>query len=220
MRDDRTDHARRRRRMVERDLRARGVTDAGVLTAMAEVPREEFVRPGLARSAYEDRPLPIERGQTISQPYIVATMAEAAEARPGERVLEIGTGSGYGAAVLATVGASVWTVERHQRLADDAGARLARLGYDTVRVRCGDGTLGWSEEAPFDAVIVTAAGPSVPQPLLDQLADGGRLVMPVGSETGPQSLVRVRRDGDELSTEDLGDVRFVPLVGVEGWPRG
>ena len=203
--------------MVERDLAGRDITDVAVLTAMAEVPRERFVEPCLVEAAYDDCPLPIDADQTISQPYIVALMTQALELRPTDRVLEIGTGSGYAAAVLGRIAGQVWTVERHQCLATQATERLADLGPDNVTVAVGDGTLGWPDAAPYDAIVVTAGGPSVPAALLDQLADGGRLVMPVGAGQHDQELERVRRHGDDLRTEHLGPVRFVPLVGEQGW---
>lgn len=207
----------RRKRMVERHIRARGVRDARVLDALSTVPREAFVPPELAAEAYEDRPLPIEAGQTISQPYIVAVMAEALGLQPEDRVLEIGAGSGYAAAVLASIAKEVYTIERHAELADLARERLARLGYANVEVRCGDGTLGWPDHAPFDAVIVAAGGPDLPPALLAQLAIGGRLVMPVGADRA-QRLVRVTRvDETEYRHEDLGAVQFVPLIGEQGW---
>ncbi len=198
--------------MVERDVAARGVTQRSVLDAMAAVPRERFVPEDLAEFAYDDTPLSIAEGQTISQPYIVAVMAEAAELGPDDRVLEIGAGSGYGAAVLGRVADEVWTVERHAALAHDAAAALAGVGADNVHVLHGDGTLGWPERAPFDAIVVTAGAPVVPDALLEQLADGGRLVMPVGPETRGQELLRIRRRGDSFSEEHLGAVRFVPLI--------
>jgi protein-L-isoaspartate(D-aspartate) O-methyltransferase len=206
-----------RRQMVARHLRARGVRDPGVLAAMSAIPREAFVPPDLAEVAYDDRPLPIEADQTISQPYVVAVMTEALALQPGERVLEIGTGSGYAAAVLAKIAKQVYTIERHAELAEIARARLARLGVANVEVQCGDGTLGWSEHAPFDAIVVAAGGPELPPALLDQLAIGGRLVMPVGSGRA-QELVRVTRTGDaDYRREDLGAVQFVPLIGAQGW---
>ena len=206
-----------RQRMVDRHLRARGIRDPRVLDALGAVPREAFLPPELAELAYEDSPLPIEAGQTISQPYIVAVMTEALALQPGDRVLEIGTGSGYAAAVLATIANHVYTIERHAELADLARERLARMGYANAEVRCGDGTLGWSEHAPFDAVVVAAGGPDLPRALLDQLAIGGRLVMPVGSGRA-QELVRVIRVGEtEYRREDLGAVQFVPLIGEQGW---
>ena len=208
-----------RDRMVAGEIAARGVEDPLVLDAMRAVPREDFVPADLAEYAYEDGPLPIGHGQTISQPYIVAVMTAAARVRPGDRVLEIGTGSGYGAAVLSKIAGEVYTVERIEGLADSARDRLAALGYGNVRVRCGDGTLGWAEHAPYDAIIVTAGGPTVPQALLDQLKPGGRLVMPLGSEPRAQRLIRRTRTGPETYTQDdLELVTFVPLIGEQGWP--
>lgn len=198
--------------MVRRDIERRGVHDPDVLAAMSSVPRELFVPAELADAAYEDRPLPIGEGQTISQPYVVAVMAEAAELVPGDRVLEVGTGSGYGAAVLARIAAEVWTIERHPPLAGRAALVLASLGVGNAHVVVGDGTLGWPAAAPYDAVVVTAAAAVVPPALLDQLVDGGRLVMPVGSEAAGQELVRLRRHGGHHEREDLGPVRFVPLL--------
>ena len=214
-----TDGARQlREEMVERQIRARGVRSPRVLEAMRAVRREGYVPSYLGEFAYEDTPLPIEEEQTISQPYIVAFMTEALELEGGEKVLEIGTGSGYAAAVLGEVAGEVFTIERHQRLADTARERLADDGYRNVRVRCGDGTLGWPEEAPFDAIVVAAGGPEVPHSLREQLAVGGRLVIPVGETVGYQKLKRVRRVAeDRFEEEELGDVRFVPLVGEEGW---
>ena len=209
-----------RRLMVETQVAARGVRDSAVLDAMRVVPREAFVAERLKPFAYDDGPLPIDEGQTISQPYIVALMTQAVQPRPGERVLEIGTGSGYGAAVLARIAADVYTVERLAGLADSARRRLADLGYGNVHVLHGDGTLGWPEHAPYDAIVVTAGGPKVPPPLLEQLAVGGRLVMPVGSSPRFQKLVRVTRTGAErYDHEELEEVAFVPLIGKEGWPE-
>lgn len=205
--------------MVERHLRARGVRDARVLGAMEVVPREAFLPPDLADSAYEDRPLPIEAGQTISQPYIVAVMTEALALLPHERVLEIGTGSGYAAAILSRVAKHVDTVERIEPLAITAAERLAALGYTNVDVHVGDGTLGWARFAPYDAIVVAAGGPDLPPALLDQLVIGGRLVMPVGSGRA-QELVRVTRTGAATyQREELGAVLFVPLIGAQGWPE-
>jgi protein-L-isoaspartate(D-aspartate) O-methyltransferase len=208
-------HARRRAHMVEVDLRGRGIRDERVLQAMGTVPRERFVPPHLVDAAYTDGALPLTEGQTISQPYVVAAMAEAAGVGPGDRVLEVGTGSGYGAAVLAATGADVVTVERHASLAESARALLAEVAPG-VRVVEGDGSLGWPEGAPWDAIVVTAAGPEVPAALRTQLADGGRLVMPVGPK-GHQQLTRLVRDGDEVDVQRLGGVAFVPLVGDQGW---
>lgn len=208
-----------RRSMVEHQIRGRGITAPAVVKAMEAVPREALVPPDLAGSAYDDCPLPIGAGQTISQPYVVALMAAALDLGPGERVLEIGTGSGYAAAVLAEIAGQVYTIERHPELADAARRRLAELGFDNIEVRCGDGTLGWPEHAPFQAIVCAASGPSVPKSLLDQLDIGGRLVMPIDTTYG-QTLVRVTRESrDEYVTTDLGAVRFVPLIGEEGWPE-
>lgn len=209
-----------RRRMVEAQIVARGVGDERVLAAMSDVPREAFVAPEAVAFAYSDSPLPIAEGQTISQPYIVALMAEAAEIQPQDRVLEVGTGSGYGAAILSRIADRVYTIERHPGLAETARGRYRALGYDNIEVRVGDGSLGWEEEAPFDAIVVTAGGPArVPPALLEQLAPGGRLVLPVGPTLESQELVRMRRtgDGERLSRESLGPVRFVPLIGAQGW---
>jgi protein-L-isoaspartate(D-aspartate) O-methyltransferase len=215
---DMDEHSEQRRRMVERHLAARGVRDPAVLAAMATVPREAFIAAEMAEFAYEDAPLPIEAGQTISQPFIVAEMTAALELEPQHRVLEVGTGSGYAAAVLSRIAAEVYTIERHEELALAAERRLRALGYANVHVRHGDGTLGWPEHAPFDAIVVAAGGPEVPRPLLEQLAVGGRLVIPIGPTPREQELVRVRRTGErQYSREELGKVRFVPLVGAEGW---
>ncbi len=202
--------------MVERQLRGRGIRAPRVLAALDAVPRERFIAAELATHAYDDRPLPIPAGQTISQPYIVARMCDALELSPTDRVLEIGTGSGYAAGVLAQIVAQVSTIERQRALAETARVHLAELGYDNVDVRCGDGTLGWPERAPFDAIVVAAAGPDVPPALLDQLGVGGRLVMPVESDEG-QHLVRVTRiAGDDFRREQLEPVMFVPLIGAQG----
>jgi len=206
-----------RQLMVDRHLRARGIRDPRVLAAMAAVPREAFLPPELAEFAYDDRPLPIEAGQTISQPYIVAVMIEALEIGPDDTVLEIGTGSGYAAAVLAQIAKQVYTIERHAVLADLARDRLAELGYRNVDILCGDGTLGWKEHAPFSAIVAAAGGPELPSTLLEQLVVGGRLVMPVGSARA-QELIRVTRTGDaRYQRESLGAVQFVPLIGTHGW---
>jgi protein-L-isoaspartate(D-aspartate) O-methyltransferase len=212
------DLARQRQRMIDIQVAARGVRNPLVLEAMRRVPRERFVPQGLEEFAYEDSPLPIEAGQTISQPYIVALMIDAAEVQPGDRVLEIGTGSGYAAAVLSMIAAQVYTIERHPELAEIARRRFAELGYDNIEVRVGDGSQGWPEAAPFDAIIATAGGPRVPAPLREQLAIGGRLVMPVGETQELQRLVKIRRAGEhEFEEEDWGQVRFVPLIGEHGW---
>lgn len=213
-----------RDRMVDTQIAGRGIRDPAVLEAMRKVPRESFVPERRRADAYGDEPLPIEEGQTISQPYIVAAMIEAARPRPEDRALEIGTGSGYAAAVLATIVAEVYTVERLAGLSESARQRLADLGYANVHVRHANGTLGWPQHAPYDVIIVTAGGPHVPQPLLDQLAAGGRLVMPVGSGRGGQRLVRVTSTAeagdDRFEREELEAVAFVPLIGAEGWQPG
>jgi protein-L-isoaspartate(D-aspartate) O-methyltransferase len=212
------DFAKRRAAMVERQVSSRGIRSELVLAAMTSVPREKFLPDSMEEFAYEDSPLPIAEGQTISQPYIVALMTEALALDGGEKVLEIGTGSGYAAAVLSRIAKDVYTVERIGQLAEKAAAVLADLGYGNVHVLHGDGTLGWVDHAPYDAIVVAAGGPEVPESLKRQLKVGGRLVIPIGKDTRVQELVRVTRmSDDEYSTEDLADVRFVPLVGEEGW---
>jgi protein-L-isoaspartate(D-aspartate) O-methyltransferase len=214
------DFAGLREEMVERQLKRRGVAEGRLLDAFRAVPRELFVPEAARESAYEDSPLPIEAGQTISQPYIVALMIEAAEVGAGDRVLEIGTGSGYAAAVLGRVVREVVSVERHPELAAEARGRLAELGGDNVRILDGDGSAGRPEEAPFDAILVAASGSHVPDALLEQLRVGGVLVMPVGEPDSVQTLVKVTRsDADEYEQEELGPVRFVPLIGKDGWPE-
>jgi protein-L-isoaspartate(D-aspartate) O-methyltransferase len=205
--------------MVERQLIYRGIRDPLVLDAMLRVPRHEFVAPDLVDYAYDDRPLPIEDGQTISQPYIVALMVEAARLDRDATVLEVGTGSGYAAAVMAELAGRVVTIERHSGLAESARERLARLGYETVEVVTGDGTLGRPAAAPYQAIIAAASGPRVPEAWLDQLAIGGRIVTPLGAPRGAQHLVVMTRvSEDELREENLGGVSFVPLLGEQGWP--
>ncbi|WP_093235009.1 protein-L-isoaspartate(D-aspartate) O-methyltransferase [Sinorhizobium sp. NFACC03] len=212
------DYQHARHRMVEAHIARRGVRDARVLSALRQVPREAFVAEGFEEFAYEDSPLPIGSGQTISQPFIVARMAEAAEIEPSDRVLEIGTGSGYSAAILAELADEVFTIERHGELAEQAGERLHSCGYGKVTVKVGDGTKGWPEKAPFDAIVVAAGGPSVPVSLQEQLELGGRLVIPVGDKGGKQRLLRITRvAGNKFEEEDLGGVMFVPLIGEEGW---
>lgn len=214
------DEAHRRDRMVERQLAARGIVDPRVLEAMRSVPREAFVPADRQHDAYADSPLPIEDGQTISQPYIVAVMAEAAALQPADRVLEVGAGSGYASAVLSLLAARVHAIERQPRLAATARERLDRLGYGSVVLRCGDGSTGWAEAAPFDAILVAAGGPSVPAALRQQLAPGGRLIMPVGESLDRQHLVKLTRTATHaFREEDLGPVAFVPLVGAQGWPE-
>jgi protein-L-isoaspartate(D-aspartate) O-methyltransferase len=208
------DFKRLRQQMVERAIIARGVRSELVLNAMREVPREAFLPKQLHEFAYEDAPLPIEADQTISQPYMVAFMTEALGLEGGERVLEIGAGSGYAAAILSKIASDVYTVERIGHLAEKAASTLADLGYGNV----GDGTKGWSEHAPYDGIIVAAGGPSVPESLKEQLKVGGRLVIPVGRDPKVQELVRVTRiSKNEYTREDLADVRFVPLIGEEAW---
>ncbi len=207
-------------RLIEADVRAtsdylrRTALDARVLEAMARVPRHEFVPDDLVDAAYRNRPLPIGHGQTISQPYIVAIMTDLLDLEPGQRVLEIGTGSGYQAAVLAEFGASVWSIEIIPALAEQAAERLPRLGYDQVEVRAGDGYYGWPDEAPFDAIIVTAAASHGPSPLLQQLRTGAKMIIPVGSPFSTQQLLLITRDQNEqVRTRQVLPVRFVPLTG-------
>ncbi len=204
--------------MVEQQLRGRGIRDARVLQAFLDVPRHLFVPRDRLAEAYEDHPLDIGRGQTISQPFMVALMTEALELRGSERVLEVGTGSGYQAAILAELCGVVYTIERLADLSERAQALLGRMGLANVRFRVGDGTLGWPEEAPFDRIIVTAGGPDVPASLEAQLAEGGRLVIPVGDRYG-QDLVAVERHGERFERESHGGCVFVRLIGQEGWPE-
>ena len=207
----------RRQAMVRHQIEARGIRAEPVLRAMSRVPREAFLPESLRESAYEDSPLPIDERQTISQPYIVAFMTDALQLGGGERVLEVGTGSGYAAAILAEIAAEVYTVERLESLARQSRALLQQLGYRNIRVIHGDGTRGWPEAAPYDAIVVAAGGPVVPDSLKDQLAVGGRLVIPVG-DNFVQTLVRVTRLSEaDYREEQLTGVRFVPLVGEEGW---
>lgn len=207
-----------RERMVSAQIAGRGIRDQRVLEAMRHVPREAFVAEGMEEFAYEDSPLPIAEGQTISQPYIVAAMTQAAEVRPGDRVLDIGTGSGYAAAVLAEIAGEVYTIERHKALADNARKRFDRLGYSNIHVRHGDGTLGWPGAAPFDAIIVAAGGPDIPAALREQLKIGGRLIIPVGDIAHHQRLVKIVRRGErDFAEQELEPVRFVPLIGEQGW---
>jgi protein-L-isoaspartate(D-aspartate) O-methyltransferase len=206
--------------MVERQIKARGVRNPLVIKAMQEVPRHEFVPESDRRLAYADRPLPIGQGQTISQPYIVAYMTELLRLCGGENVLEIGTGCGYQAAVLSRIARTVYSIEVYPELADRARDNLRRLGYDTIVITCGDGTMGWPEHAPYDGIIATASGPDVPEPLKEQMAIGGRLVMPVGEYRFGQYITRViKGTGDQFNQERLLDVAFVPLIGKHGWPK-
>lgn len=208
--------AKQHRYMIEKHLKARGIVNGAVLQAMADVPREAFLPEEMQDVAYQDAPLPIGAGQTISQPYIVAVMTELLEPGKDDRALEVGTGSGYAAAILARIVATVYTVERHPALAERAQAVFDRLGCDNIHVRQGDGSLGWPEESPFDGIVVTAAAPAVPETLKTQLAIGGRLVIPVGPPR-VQELLRIRRTGNDryIQERHLG-VRFVPLVGAGG----
>ena len=209
-----------RERMVEAQLARRGIEDRNVVAAMGKVPREAFVAADLAEFAYADTPLPIGEDQTISQPYVVALMIEAAAVKPGDRVLEVGAGSGYAAAVLSQIADAVYAIERHPSLVEAAQARFAQLGYDNLEIHVGDGTLGWAQAAPFDAILVSAGGPKVPWALKQQLAVGGRLVIPVGAAGRRQNLVRVTRTAEAaFDGENLGLVKFVPLIGAGGWPE-
>ena len=204
-----------RAQLVE-TLRGKGITDLAVLKAVAEVPRHMFVPQGVRHRAYEDSPLPIAQGQTISQPYVQATYLQALELKGDEKVLEVGTGSGYQTALLAQLAAMVFSIERHGALAPEAKAALDQVGITNVSIMVGDGTLGWRPYAPYDAILVAAASPDIPKPLLDQLAEGGRLVIPIGGRE-TQKLVMVERHGDEYTRHELADVRFVPLVGELGY---
>lgn len=207
-----------RNQMVERQIVARGVSNQLVLDAVRRVPREDFLTSDLRELAYQDTPLPIGSGQTISQPYIVAFMIEALALAGGERVLEIGTGSGYAAAVIAEIAAEVYSIERIEELATNAAATLKSLDYVNVHSIHGDGTRGLPENAPFDAIVVAAGGPSIPDSLKAQLKIGGRMVIPIGSTLHNQELVRITRVAQtEYNSEDIAAVRFVPLVGAEGW---
>jgi protein-L-isoaspartate(D-aspartate) O-methyltransferase len=213
-----TDFAAEREAMIERQIANRGISEPVILEAFRAVPREEFLAQDYRDLAYGDHPLPIEAGQTISQPYIVALMLRAAEIKFGDRVIEIGAGSGYAAAVMSRIAGEVVAVERKRELVDVARERMNRLGFDNVRIVEGDGTRGWDAEAPYDAILAAASGSHVPKPWVDQLADGGRIVMPVGEPDAIQKLVKVTKGpAGHLITEDLGSVRFVPLIGEEGW---
>jgi protein-L-isoaspartate(D-aspartate) O-methyltransferase len=212
------DFAARRREMVERQLRARGICDARVLEAMVTVPRHEFVPEEFRGQSYEDKPISIGEGQTISQPFIVAAMIEAMELTGKNKVLEVGTGSGYAAAILSRLAAMVYTVESHQNLATAAHVRLARLGFTNVAVHTGDGSMGLKEAAPFDTILVAAAAPLVPQPLVEQLAERGRMAIPVGDEQA-QELVLIRKLNGETHSRTLHHCAFVPLIGRYGFSR-
>ncbi|MFQ6069343.1 MAG: protein-L-isoaspartate(D-aspartate) O-methyltransferase [Candidatus Aminicenantales bacterium] len=205
--------AARRKRMVEEQLKARDITDRKVLKVMGTIPRHLFVNPQYKKQAYSDYPLPIDEGQTISQPYIVALMTQVLDLKPGDRVLEIGTGSGYQAAVLAHIADEVYSIEIRKNLAQKAEKKLQELNYKNVRVKWGDGYFGWEEYAPFDAIIVTCAANHVPPPLLEQLKDGGRLVIPLGSTLYFQTLTLITKRGEKLKTKHILGVRFVPMIG-------
>ncbi len=209
-------YEREREAMVEHQIRDRGIRDERVLAAMREIPRHLFVPKGYERAAYEDRPLPIGEGQTISQPYIVAVMTEQLELAPQDRVLEIGSGSGYQAALLAGLAGTVISIERLEGVAEQARENLARAGVTGVRIVVGDGTEGYPPEAPYDAIIVTAASPGVPEPLIEQLAEGGRLIAPIGPRDCQDLVKLVKREG-KVETIPLGGVCFVPLIGQFGW---
>ena len=216
-----TNYAAEREAMVERQIESRGITDPKILEAFRAVPREAFISEEYADLAYGDHPLPIEAGQTISQPYIVALMIKAAEIKPGDKVLEVGAGSGYAAAVISRIAGKVVAIERQRELVKIAQQRIARLGYDNVKIVEGDGTRGCPEEAPFDAILAAASGSHLPPQWVEQLAEGGRIVMPVGDPGWIQKLVKVTKGpGGNLITEDLGGVRIVPLIGEEGWSDG
>ncbi|GFK95787.1 Protein-L-isoaspartate O-methyltransferase [Fundidesulfovibrio magnetotacticus] len=211
------DPRRSRERMVREQIIARGVSSPAVLAAVRKTPRHLFVEEALKPQAYEDHPLPIGYGQTISQPYVVAWMTELLDVGPGMKVLEIGTGSGYQTAVLAEMGAQVYSVERVPELHKLAGNRLAAMGLGSVHLKLDDGTMGWPEHAPFERILVTAGGPKVPQSYLEQLADPGLLVMPVGAERRSQTLVMVKKQDGRIGRKTLGQVTFVDLVGKHGW---
>ena len=216
-----TNYAAEREAMVERQIESRGITDPKILEAFRAVPRAPSRTAEYADLAYGAHPLPLDAGQTISQPYIVALMIKAAEIKPGDKVLEVGAGSGYAAAVISRIAGKVVAIERQRELVKIAQQRIARLGYDNVKIVEGDGTRGCPEEAPFDAILAAASGSHLPPQWVEQLAEGGRIVMPVGDPGWIQKLVKVTKGpGGNLITEDLGGVRFVPLIGEEGWSDG
>jgi protein-L-isoaspartate(D-aspartate) O-methyltransferase len=217
----RTDLTSEREMMVERQLRRRGITEPDILDAFRAVPREAFVGSGYAHLAYGDHPLPIEAGQTISQPYIVALMIQAAAIGPADKVLEVGSGSGYAAAILGQIASTVLGIERQHDLVEASRDRLRSLGYENVEIVEGDGTRGYAHRAPYDAILAAASGSHVPAPLIEQLAPGGRLVMPLGDPGSVQRLVKVTKDDKgSIQQSDLCAVRFVPLIGEEGWSDG
>jgi protein-L-isoaspartate(D-aspartate) O-methyltransferase len=216
--DTMTNFAAERDAMIERQIEARGIHEPTILEAFRSVPREEFLSKDYADLAYGDHPLPIEAGLSLSQPYHVALMIQAAEMKAGDTVLEVGAGSGYAAAIMSRIAGRVTAVERQPDLVKVAQERMQRLGFDNVRIVQGDGTRGWEPEAPYDAILAAASGSHIPPAWIDQLADGGRIVMPVGEPTFIQKLIKVTRGpAGKLITEDLGGVRFVPLIGEEGW---
>ena len=205
-----------RERMVKNQLISRGIKDEGVLKAMGKIPRHLFIEEALEGEAYNDHPVPIGEKQTISQPYIVALMTEALELTGKENTLEIGTGSGYQTAILAELSSRVYTIERIKSLLVNARKLLDRLGYDNILFKAFDGTLGWKEYSPFDAIMITAGAPQIPEPLLDQLADNGRIIIPVGDRYS-QELIKLTKEGNTLKRKNLGGCRFVNLIGIHGW---
>jgi protein-L-isoaspartate(D-aspartate) O-methyltransferase len=208
-----------RERMIERQIAGRGLDEPTLLAAFSAVPREDFISADYADYAYQDSPLPIESGQTISQPYIVALTIAAAGIKPGDKVLEVGAGSGYAAAVIGRIAGEVIAIERHHELVELARKRMRQLGYRNVQIVEGDGTLGWPEAAPYDAIVAAASGSHVPQSWIAQLKPGGRIVMPIGEPHAVQSLVKIAKHEDgSLERANLGGVRFVPLIGAEGFP--
>ena len=206
-------YAKKRQTMIDLDIKGRGIKDKKVLEAMGKIPRELFVEESMRSRAYADQPLPIGEGQTISQPYVVALMTEALRVQPSDRVLEIGTGSGYQAAVLAEIVKEVYTIEIRKTLAEAAAQRLKTLGYENIEVKFGDGYFGWEEHAPFDAIIITASVNHIPPPLIKQLKEGGRLILPLGNTLFHQTLTLVTKQKGELKMEQLGGVVFVPMTG-------
>ena len=212
-------YERRREKMVQQQIKMRGITDSDVLAAMRRVPRHLFVSDALKDQAYGDFPLPIGEQQTISQPFIVAEMTQALEIGKDDRVLEIGTGSGYQAAVLAEIAYRVYTIERIRSLYVQTRGLLDKLKYHNIIMRCSDGTMGWKDESPFDAIIVTAGSPRIPEPLVEQMAEGGRMVVPVGDQHA-QDLIKITRDSEGTHQTSLGGCRFVKLVGKQGWNEG